>query len=103
MKIMPALVFALLISHTAMAGTEPHASKRIISGKVVDLNSGEEIAGAEIKIGENIIYTDLNGYFSTVTGQPRIEASVNSISYVQKKVELSSVSYETVVIELQQK
>ena len=53
-------------SNSASSSSTVEPSTKLISGKVIDKISGEEIAGAEIQIGEKKVYSDLNGNFSAV-------------------------------------
>ena len=76
---------------------------KLISGKVIDKKSGEEIAGAEIKIDGKIIYTDLNGNFSTNINVLKTEAVVKYISYNDSKISIDSFSYSSIVVELEAK
>ncbi len=76
---------------------------QLISGKVIDKLSGEEIAGAEIKLGDQIIYTDLEGNFSTSVQINKTELIINSVSYNEAKIIIDSYSYNTIYIELASK
>ena len=93
-------VFAVII---AFAGNNTDSEKnntRLISGKVIDKVSGEEIAGAEIKLGDKIIYTDLNGNFSANININKPELIVKYISYNDTKITVDTFSYNALVIEL---
>ncbi|MGQ0828277.1 MAG: carboxypeptidase-like regulatory domain-containing protein [Bacteroidota bacterium] len=76
---------------------------KLISGKVIDKVSGEEIAGAEVKIGDKIFHTDLNGNFSANIQTSKTEALVKYISYNDSKVNIAPFSYNTIVVELEAK
>jgi hypothetical protein len=78
-------------------------STKLVSGKVVDKISGEEIAGAEIKIADNIVYSDLNGNFSANIFVAKSEVVVTFISYNDTKVNIDPFSYKSILIELQSK
>ena len=78
-------------------------STKLISGKVIDKNSGEEIAGAEIKINNKVIYSDLNGNFSAIIPSTKTEAFVTFVSYNNTKVNIDPFSYNTIVVELESK
>jgi hypothetical protein len=78
-------------------------STKLVSGKVIDKNSGEEIAGASIKINDKIIYSDLNGNFSAIIPSSKAEAVVTSISYIDTKVNIDPFSFITIVVELESK
>ncbi len=102
------LTFIILaIGIIAIAGNNPKDKEKnnpqLISGKVIDKASGEEIAGAEIKLDDKIIYTDLNGNFTTSISINKPELVVKSISYNDTKIIIDSFSYNTLVIELASK
>ena len=97
----------LMIGNIIIAGngnnTKEKDSTKIIYGKVIDKKSGEEIAGAEIKINDKIIYTDLNGNFSASITNLKTEAFVKFISYTESKVNIDPFSYSAIVVELEAK
>lgn len=76
---------------------------KMISGKVIDKISGEEIAGAEVKIGDKIIHTDLNGNFSANIQTLKTEALVKFVSYNDSKINIDPFSYNSIVVELEAK
>jgi endonuclease I len=80
------------------------AASKLITGKVIDKISGEEIAGAEIQIGEKKIYSDLEGNFSAIVSTDastyKIEAAINYISYNEACVQIDLYSYKPLVIEI---
>jgi hypothetical protein len=78
-------------------------STKLISGKVLDKATGEEIAGAEVKIADKIYLTDLNGNFSVLIPTTNISASVSFVSYNNLQVEINPFSYQALVIELEAK
>ncbi|MES2286442.1 MAG: hypothetical protein V4547_12200 [Bacteroidota bacterium] len=98
---------AILITSVAIAGNSNSIKEKdntkLISGKVVDKVSGEEIAGAEIKIDNKIIYTDLNGNFIASINSSKTEAFVTFVSYNNAKVNIEPFSYTPIVIELESK
>ena len=98
---------AILIASVAIAGNSNNIKEKdntkLISGKVVDKVSGEEIAGAEIKIDNKVIYTDLNGNFLTSVNSTKTEAFVTFVSYNDAKVNIESLSYTSIIIELESK
>ena len=91
----------LMFAGNGNSDAEKNSSK-LISGKVIDKSSGEEIAGAAIKIGDQIIYSDLNGNFSANVQVAKTEAAVSFISYQEAKVNINPFSYTPLVIELVQ-
>ncbi len=90
--------------NTTPANTPSSSSTRLITGKIIDKVSGEEIAGAEIQIGEKKIYTDLEGNFSAVVPvdpqSSKIEAAVNYISYNEACIQIDLYAYTPLVIEI---
>jgi hypothetical protein len=84
--------------------TTVEPSTKIISGKIIDKASGEEIAGAEIKIGEKKVYSDLEGNFSAVVPAEahvtKVEVAVNYISYNEACIIVDLFSYNPLVIEI---
>jgi hypothetical protein len=83
--------------------TAPGSSK-LITGKIIDKISGEEIAGAEIQIGQKKIYSDLEGNFSAIVSTDattyKIEAAINYISYNEACIQIDLHSYQPLVIEI---
>jgi len=98
-KIMKKYIFAVItflsiaINAVSSNGNKDNESKRLIAGKVVDKSSREEIAGAEIKIENTTIYTDLNGNFLTSVPSKTIVATVSSISYNESSVTVESTHF----------
>lgn len=96
-----------LITNLVVAGNgidnKEAANTKLISGKVIDKVSGEEIAGAEIKIADKIVYSDLNGNFSASINIAKTEAIVSFVSYNDTKVNIEPFSYNTLVVELESK
>lgn len=94
-------------SNSASSSSTVEPSTKLISGKVIDKISGEEIAGAEIQIGEKKVYSDLEGNFSAVIpAYPniyKVEAAVNYVSYNQTCVTIDLFSYNPLVIEIASK
>jgi CarboxypepD_reg-like domain len=97
----------LIIGFVAFAGNNTkdkgEDNTHIISGKVVDKISGEEIVGAEINLGDKIIFTDLDGNFTTNINNSKPELVVKFISYHDTKITIDSFSYKPIVIELASK
>ena len=96
-----------LITNLVVAGNvidnKDATSTKLVSGKVIDKVSGEEIAGAQVKIADKIIYSDLNGNFSTIISTTKTEVVVTSISYNDSKINIDPFSYEQIVVELESK
>lgn len=96
-----------LITNLVVAGNgidnKNATNTKLVSGKVIDKISGEEIAGAEIKIAGTIVYSDLNGNFSANINVAKTEAIVSFVSYNDTKVNIEPFSYNTLVVELESK
>ena len=75
----------------------------LVSGKVVDKISGEEITGAEILIDNKIVYSDLNGNFTALININNTEAEIKYVTYKDTKVKVNPFSYNTITIELASK
>ncbi len=107
MKIYIIAFFALFVGNIVVAGTgnnnKDRGNTKVISGKVIDKLSGEEIVGAEIKIDNQVIYTDLNGNFLASINSAKTDAIVTFVSYNDIKVNIESFSYASIVIELESK
>lgn len=52
-----------------------------INGEIIDVNTNEELVGAEIKYNNKIYYTDFNGEFSIPYHINEKKIIINSISY----------------------
>lgn len=73
------LFFLLITSSIIIAGNkdekgEKSTNSKIITGKVIDRESKEEIAGAEIIISGKKVYSDFSGNFSVIIPTETIEA-----------------------------
>ncbi len=94
----------IIIGTIAIAGDKNKSAEsiKVVQGKVVDKISGEEIAGAEIKLSNDVVvYSDLNGNFSACITEEKSNAVVTFISYSSTNVILDPFSYTPVVIELE--
>lgn len=96
-----------LITNLVVAGNginnKEATNTKLVSGKVIDKISGEEIAGAEIKIADKIVYTDLNGNFSASINIVKTEAVISFVSYNDTIINIEPFSYNTLVVELESK
>jgi hypothetical protein len=97
----------LFLGNLSVAGNPDDSEKikdntTLISGKVIDKISGEEIAGAKIILDDKIVYSDLSGNFSTNIVK-KTEVSITSISYNETKVNIEPFTYSSIVIELESK
>ncbi len=101
------LIGNLVYAGTTPAGTPDRSNTKLINGKIIDKQSGEEIAGAEIVIGEKKVYSDLEGNFTAIVSTDvltsTIEAAVHYISYNEACVTINLFSYTPLVIEIASK
>ena len=100
------LFLSILLSTSIIAAEKPNknddiVNTKLISGKVIDKISGEEIAGAKIEIDNKIVYTDLSGNFSTLIKNKNPQALITSISYKNTKVNINPTAISSIVIELE--
>lgn len=84
---------ALIISNQVFATgdlTNPPSSKASITGKVLDIKTGESLAGVAVSIeGTNLrVYTDLDGTFT-----------INSVEPGNYNLILSLISYKNSLVE----
>jgi len=93
------ILFAGNTSNTKNDSEEKPATT-LVSGKVIDKISGEEIAGAEIRIDNKIVYSDLDGKFTASIDVNNTEAVIKYISYNDTKVKINPYTYNTITIEL---
>ena len=95
------MLFSITVS--IARNSNDNKGDRLISGKVIDKKSGEEIAGAEIKIRDKVIYSDINGNFSVNIDAEKTEAEVKFVSYNDIKINIDPFSYNSIVVELESK
>ena len=106
MKKLFTFIIIIILGNIAIAGNNnnpDNANTKLVSGKVIDKNSGEEIVGAEIKIDDKTIYTDLNGNFSAIINTTKSEAVVKFVSYNDAPISINPFSYSPIVVELESK
>ncbi|MES2592490.1 MAG: hypothetical protein V4608_11440 [Bacteroidota bacterium] len=105
MRIYITTFFLIFIGSVAIAGSNGNnkekENKRLITGKVIDKISGEEIAGAKISINDKIIYSDLNGNFMASIQTGKTEALITSVSYNDVKVNIDSHNFGEILVELE--
>lgn len=96
---------AIILGSIVIAGNsnKEKDNTKLISGKVIDKISGEEIIGAAVKINNQVIYTDLNGNFLASINLTKTEAVVTFVSYNDAKINIEPFSYDAIVIELESK
>lgn len=75
----------------------------LITGRIIDKNTGEEIIGAEITINDKVLYSDINGNFSALIDVKFPEAIVKYISYKDTKTKINPFSFNSIEIEMDSK
>jgi hypothetical protein len=81
------LAFALLnivVNSNATDIKSKNSTATCISGKVLDINTGETLAGVKIEIAgtNNVVYTDFDGNFKiNISTSENIELKASYISY----------------------
>jgi CarboxypepD_reg-like domain len=106
MKQFFSIIFLISIVINVVAGdvkTPIDKDSKLVYGKIVDKISGEEIAGAAIKINDQIVYSDLSGNFSISIPALKTEAVVTFVSYNDTKINIDNFSYTAIVVELESK
>lgn len=68
-----------------------------VKGTVIDKKTNELLTGVSIKINDNIVYTDLNGNFSTTIKKGHHNIESNYISY-NKYYETLEIRKDTNII-----
>jgi hypothetical protein len=93
MKKVSILFIGFMLSITLLAGNNNKEEKKTssaIQGMVVD-DEGLPLIGAEIRMGDQLVRTDLEGHFQlTVSASGKEKISVNYISYEEKQIELAA-------------
>lgn len=78
------LLFILCFGASVWAHNNEPTPTRLISGKVLDKQTGEALAGVKIQVkgSDTFCYTDLNGnYLLSVITKPETEISIDMIGY----------------------
>ena len=94
-------VGSLLFAGSSTNGNSSTISTRLVTGKVVDKSSGEVMAGVEIKIDDEVVYTDLNGNFIAEIKTNKTEILVSYVSYTEAKITIDPLVNNTVEIQLE--
>lgn len=103
-NILYSILFIVVTVTNVTAGNDlptDKANAKLVSGKVIDKLSGEELAGVEIKIEGKTLYTDLNGNFTTTIFENKTEATVKFVSYTDTKITVDAYSYNSLIVELE--
>jgi hypothetical protein len=83
----------------SVVATDPN----LITGKVIDKNTNEALAGAVIVCDDQKAYTDLDGNFSIRKTQKASELSIRLISYSPLTLKLNEIQDQCVSISLRQR
>lgn len=81
----------------AVAATENRGPKRLISGRVIDKQSGEALAGVRVQVrGSDIVsYTDFEGNYTLLADvKPRTEVELVMAGYASLTLNVSEISVE---------
>ncbi len=84
------IVLSLFFSVAVLANNEP-SSTRIISGKIIDQQTGETLAGVKVQVksSDTFCYTDMNGnYVLALDPKANPEISIEMVGY--KPLDLKS-------------
>jgi len=79
------------------------ADPNLITGKVIDKNTSEALAGAVIVCDDQKAYTDLDGNFSIHKTKNASELSIRLISYSPITLKLNEIQDQCVSIGLRQR
>lgn len=77
------LIFIFLLAFDIFSNNDPHQSK-IISGKIMDKQTGELLTGAKIQLkgADTFCYTDMDGAFILVlNASEKMEVTINMPGY----------------------
>jgi len=82
-KLLPILIALLLHAGITVAGNDP-VNIKVLSGKVIDKQSGEALAGVKIQLKDTdkYCYTNMDGNFTlTVTAGNTADVTVDMVGY----------------------
>ena len=79
------LLLSLIISFTAqvVASTNDPGNIKLLSGKVIDKQTGEALQGVKVQIKgtDKYCYTDMNGCFVMTVSSAATEVSIDMVGY----------------------
>jgi hypothetical protein len=88
----------MLFTSGALAGNNEPSGTRLVSGKVIDKQSGEALAGVKIAVvgTDTYCYTDMEGnYMLPVTIKQVTEISVDLVGYAPLVIKSSDIGMES--------
>lgn len=92
------LFLCILFTGAAFAGNNEPAGTRLVSGKVIDKQTGEALAGAKIAVvgTDTYCYTDMEGnYVLPVAVKQATEISVDLVGYSPLVIKSSDIGMES--------
>ena len=88
----------------AKANAEVSVQKNAINGRVIDAVTNETLAGAEISVNGQKIYSDLDGNFDIKDAKgEKIKITISMISYADQVVEIEPGTHNLLNVKLKQK
>lgn len=91
-------VFAILL---LLAAVTALAQKNVVSGNVVDGQTGQSIEGASVSVGGVAVVTNADGYFMLKTDSMPTHLMVTHIGYLNKRIDASELKAEGVRIKME--
>lgn len=95
--------FAAGKASPAVKATKVAADPNLLTGKVIDKNTNEALAGAVVVCDDQKAYTDLDGNFSIRKSKKASELQVQLISYAPITLKLNDIQDGSVSISLRQR
>ena len=87
----------------AKANAEVSVQKNAINGRVIDAVTNETLAGAEISVNGQKIYSDLDGNFDIKDAKgEKIKITISMISYADQVVEIEPGTLNLLNVKLKQ-
>jgi len=70
----------------AATTTQSQKGNVVVSGKIIDQESGEAVSGATVQLNNKSVITDIEGSFSLKVPAGVYQAAITSVGYVAKKI-----------------
>lgn len=93
-----AILLCMLFTNGVFAGNNEPAGTRLVSGKVIDKQTGEALAGVKIAVvgTDTYCYTDMEGnYILPVTVKQATEISVDLVGYAPLVIKSTDIGMES--------
>ena len=97
-NILLAIFLCVLFTNSIFAGNNEPAGTRLVSGKVIDKQSGEALAGVKIAVvgTDTYCYTDMEGnYILPLAVKQTTEISVDLAGYTPLLIKSSDIGMES--------